>query len=750
MKADLEVRRSVSVPTPEPPAASPAPPSVGPATPTRRTRTGQFLFGAFLNGLGLLVLVYVSGLLFLLGDPRVELYVLMGAISGAILLPLLGALLVRHIRHALFWSTLLAIAGSVAVTVVNSLDPVTTYPDLLLRSFLCTFVSVPLTVVALPRIVGESRSRRAYLWAVALSVGPIVMGISYSVIYAEENFEGFAYLVVATEAVAAVILVALALHASRLGRQKRAHRASRQLRDRADSPSIDAVRTGLVLALVVLMALPAQALVSGSTTAPASAVSEASVVLTPPLARTPIQHVVMLMMENHAFDNLFGVYPQTPDGADAPGVTVPDGLANAPFAYRCGLQDPVPAGCGPGSVTLLPNGTFSTPDPIEGYSPYHIDWDQGKMDGWLDDGGSGPASLTTYGANQAAIEWVLAQEYALADQYRSSMLTETTPNRLYSIAGFTPVTDDYGPPPYIPYDETVFGELTSHDLTWGYYFDDPNAETGIMSFVSGMGSYGSSIQSWADFASQAQTGTLPNLAWVSVIDGGLGEDQYSEEPPGSLLSGEMWLLYMINLVMSGPDWNSTAIVLTYDEAGGYYDQSAPPTLDGELLGERLPMILISPYAKEDYVSSTEMNHDSWLAFVDYNWGLPALTTFVSDSNLPLDLFDFAQTPRAPLALTAARGFPAPTSLPFSLPSSPDLARLFPQPFQEPLASLPYDLTGNSSVTLASLGVPVEWTSDTTLTPVYASLPFLAAVFVLELIVWEMLPSLPRFLDRPRP
>ena len=105
---------------------------------------------------------------------------------------------------------------------------------------------------------------------------------------------------------------------------------------------------------------------------------------------------------------------------------------------------------------------------------------------------------------------------------------------------------------------------------------------------------------------------------------GGGEPDVSQHPPQNVTDGELWLANVVNSVMQSPYWNSTAIFITYDEGGGYDDQVPPPVVDGTQLGFRVPFLVISPYAKEDYVSSTLLNHDSILAFIEYDWGLPAL------------------------------------------------------------------------------------------------------------------------------
>lgn len=739
----------------------------------------------FFNGLGLVVVVYVSGLLSLLGDYRVELYLLLGIILGGFLFPLLGWALLVRVRHPLVWGLLIAAASAIGLTAANEAYPLFAGTDLFARSFFATAVGVPVAIALLPGITVKVRSRRAAIWALGLGLGPIILGIIDSLIYVALGFEGFAFIVAETEGIAAVLLLIGFLLAFRRssatgsagGTSDHASGPTGPSRSRvssssSSSPSSDGNAPGLgaeiegahspvraravglvgagrpsrrgaggpptrslarlvaaVVVLAILVDLPL-----GGAGAPAGTGAAPSV-LSAPSARTPIQHVVMIIMENHAFDNFFGLYPFEPGtNAAYPGITVPNNLANSSRWSCTGGAGPVPGsstGCSASGIDLVPNGTWNTVNPYEGYSPYHIDWDQGKMDGWLSPGGSGPQSLATFGVDQMAPEWVMAQEYAMGDSYYSPVMSETTPNRLYSIAGFSPVSNDYGPPPYIPFDQTIFGEMQASGLSWGYYLQDPSAGLGTLDFVSGLSVGTPQIQTYGDFESQAGAGTLPALSWLMPTDGGLS-DQYSQGPPGNVLQGEMWILYMLHVIMTSPDWSSTAVILTYDEAGGYYDHVAPPSLDGEQLGVRIPLIVLSPYAKEDYVSHTVMNHASWLGFVDYNWGLPALNSFVADSILPLDLFDFTQAPRAPIALTAAQGFPTPSTIPFSLPTSPDLASLFPQPFQIPLSNLTYARTGSSSTTMAQLGGGVYVTADTAITPWYVSVPFLSWVFLLEI------------------
>jgi phosphoesterase family protein len=170
---------------------------------------------------------------------------------------------------------------------------------------------------------------------------------------------------------------------------------------------------------------------------------------------------------------------------------------------------------------------------------------------------------------------------------------------------------------------------------------------------------------------------------------GGGSPDVSQHPSENVTFGEQWLANVVNSVMQSPYWNSSAIFITYDEGGGYYDQVPPPTVDGTQLGFRIPFLVISPYARENYVSSTVLNHASILSFIEYNWGLPALNSFVGSSNVPLDFFDFNQSYSGTGIVRA----------PVVIPSNAS----FPLPLQIPLSSLPYARSGSSSILLSSAG-----------------------------------------------
>ncbi len=445
---------------------------------------------------------------------------------------------------------------------------------------------------------------------------------------------------------------------------------------------------------------------------------------------TPITHVVEIMMENHAFDNIFGKYPC--DSNTSSNQTLINSLEK-PVNL---ITDP-PDSYIMNQLKAIPNGTYSTPDPVEGYSAYHLDWNHGQMNGFYNN--SGPQSMTYYTASQVAPLWDLAEEYSFGNMYFASMLSETSPNRLYNMAGFSPVINDYGPPPYIPFSETIFGELQSHGISWGYYTKAVNSDLNVLGYISGITQKTPELGSWQEFISQLKNNSIPSVSYVMPIGGNAVD--YSSGPPHSMLKGELWLIYMIDAIMQSPEWNSTAIFLTFDEGGGFYDQIAPPSVGGHMLGQRIPFILISPYSKENYVSSTVLNHASILGFIDYNWKLPALNRFVALSNIPMDMFNFnapyqsGKIQRTPLPILSNDVFQLPSSPVFSINSNPpSLSSMFPMSLQISIQQLPYSRSGNSTFNLSQVSSSLYVKSDQSYVPWYVTNQFMIASSAISIVI----------------
>ncbi|WMT50521.1 MAG: alkaline phosphatase family protein [Ferroplasma sp.] len=434
--------------------------------------------------------------------------------------------------------------------------------------------------------------------------------------------------------------------------------------------------------------------------------------------RTPIKHVINIYLENHSFDNLFGIYPidnYTANSSISANLSIPLNLLSDRAARNM--------------LTEIPTGTFYTKDPNEGYVSYHLDFNHGKLNGFLK--GSGPQGLTYYSAAQEAPQWDIAEQYGLADNFYAPCLSESAPHHLYYVAGYSPIINDYGPPPYIPYSQSIFGELSKYNISYGVYLNNTAYRCASWNFLYGHSHYSSHLQSWNAFLNQTANGTLPAVSYF--FSQGTGK---SMGPPDNILNGEMLLLYVIDAVEKSPLWNSTAIFITYDGFGGYYDQVVPPVMDNVQLGLRIPLIVISPYAKEDYISNTQMLVTSILGFIDYNWKMPALNKMVDDSYLPLDFFNFSDM-RGPIQFNASAGFPVPSNIHFALvtdTSTDNYSGLFPMEPQIPLNTLGYNRSGSSSVNLSSMGVGILNKNEHGYIPFFESIGFYSLLVVVEIAI----------------
>ena len=400
--------------------------------------------------------------------------------------------------------------------------------------------------------------------------------------------------------------------------------------------------------------------------------------LAAPAAQTPVKHVVIIMMENHAFDNIFGVYPTA------------NGTITSPLASQIQVPNNLLGRAAPHGIAAVPAGTFSTPDPAHDVVNETAAWDNGAMDGFATH--IGAVSLSYFTNSQLAGEWNLAQEYGLGDSYFQPALGPTIPNRLIAMTG-TPANSTFANEDTVDSSavssfalKSVFAELTANSLSWAYYSEGGAGAFSSLSQSSQLPFPTNSFGSTNDFFSSLSNGSMPAVSWLDPFSwtSGAQNIQYSQHPPYNVTLGETWMLNIVNHVEQSPYWSSSAIFITYDESGGYYDHVAPPKLDGNQLGFRVPLIVVSPFAKEGYVSHTIMTHTSLLAFIDYNWKLPGVSQLVLDSNIPMDFFNFGSAARP--------AFPV------------DPAASFPMSPQTSYSSLGYSREGFSNQTLSQMGV----------------------------------------------
>lgn len=245
----------------------------------------------------------------------------------------------------------------------------------------------------------------------------------------------------------------------------------------------------------------------------------------------------------------------------------------------------------------------------------------------------------------------------------------------------TAASNQLAPPDYAWTDLTYL--MHAHNVPWGYYVfngTEPdcqndsavacapvaqNAKTpGIWNplpyfdTVRQDGQLGN-IQSLTNFYSAAKNGTLPAVSWIDPTGA------VSEHPPALVSTGQAYVTGLINTIMSGPDWNSTAIFLSWDDWGGFYDHVTPPVVDQNGYGLRVPGMVISPYAKQGFIDNQTLSHDAYVKFIEDDFlagqrldpatdGRPDPRISVRETNPRLgnliNDFNFTQSPRAPQLL----------------------------------------------------------------------------------------------------
>jgi phospholipase C len=319
-----------------------------------------------------------------------------------------------------------------------------------------------------------------------------------------------------------------------------------------------------------------------------------------------VRNIVVVMQENHSFDNYLGALPYAPGSPYHPGPcdlndhACVDGLtcsADASGNLTCSNSNPEADGS-PDVTSFHETLLCVSPDLDHGWLGTHHEVNfadpnnalKGTMKGFVSqndlseqiDNGESPTEDDTMGFyNQTDLPYyyALAETFAIDDRYFSSTLGPTVPNRLYEFAGTSfghVVTslDEAIPPEsgYQPINGTIFDRLDSKSVSWGEYVEvgDPT-EFGIP--------YGGLVhnpvpphfQTIDDFMSQAGDGKLPS---VSFVDFGFAD---SEHPPNDIRAGEANVADVIDAVRKGPHWNESIVILVYDEHGGAYDHVTPPS-----------------------------------------------------------------------------------------------------------------------------------------------------------------------------
>lgn len=403
--------------------------------------------------------------------------------------------------------------------------------------------------------------------------------------------------------------------------------------------------------------------------------------------KSSIQHVIVLFQENRSFNMMFMKFP----GADTS--TTGECKEFAPKGY--------PPVCKGGQTVKLHSITLETTGvPDQGKDIQHdhhgfeVEYDGGKMDGFgsIFEGTNGigqPARTYPYAfveRHEVQPYWDMATRYALADHMFSTATTDSFVAHQQIIAGTTrlnshesvtnvpsnrpwgcdaypsEVTDvittdgvvhpGAGPFPCFTQYQTMADVLDAANVSWKYYVESLNPNSPYFDFSGQVWNAYDAIKhvrytssDWKNIATpntkifnDIQAGTLPQVAWVipQLLD--------SDHPASGSKTGPSWVTSVVNAVGKSQYWKNTAIVVMWDDWGGFYDNVPPPQLDYTSLGMRVPMIVISPFAKPHYVSKTQYEFGSVLKFIEENFGAGSLGSTDARANSIGDIFDFGQKP----------------------------------------------------------------------------------------------------------
>jgi len=232
------------------------------------------------------------------------------------------------------------------------------------------------------------------------------------------------------------------------------------------------------------------------------------------------------------------------------------------------------------------------------------------------------------------------------------VLGPTYPNRFFLVAGtsFGRISNE-SPSNKSEYGPSVFDLLENAGVSWKIYYND----IPFGGFFAGARAHPEKFVLIDQFYADAEAGALPEVAFVDPAF--FGSEQSDEHPPANVQFGQAFVAGVVNALFASPNWPSTALFVTYDEHGGYYDHMVPPAAcvpdatpprltptsvpaSFDRLGIRVPMVVVSPYSKPHYVSHRTHDHTSILRFIETRFDLPALTARDANADPPLEFFDF--------------------------------------------------------------------------------------------------------------
>ena len=415
-----------------------------------------------------------------------------------------------------------------------------------------------------------------------------------------------------------------------------------------------------------------------------------------------IQHLIFIVQENHSFDNYFGTY------LGANGITLDTAIPIDPNQtslgyvrpYHLNVTQPImiwgdelpPGVADPDDLPTSDSTSFhvgneSVEDLPHSWLVAHRAYDNGKMDGFIAAEGS-IVTMGYYDRSDIPYYWDYADQYVLDDNFFSSMMGPSFPNHIYIASGTNgPVTklppvclqnpckwiqngriiDD----PPSDYDwqglsldwSTLAEELSNANVPWTWYTGKANPLKPDVWDVLPLFTYFQNhpdqldehVRNTQAFVNAVQNGQLSTVSWI--FPGGWVPPTYpavckgqstSEHPPARSDCGMDYVSYLVNQVMQSQYWQSSAIIITWDDYGGFYDHVPPPQVDADGLGFRVPALVISPWAKHGFIDHTQYELASMLRLAEESFNLPTLGVRDLKTNDMMNSFDFNQAPQSTL------------------------------------------------------------------------------------------------------
>jgi phospholipase C len=341
-----------------------------------------------------------------------------------------------------------------------------------------------------------------------------------------------------------------------------------------------------------------------------------------------VKHVVIILQGDHTFDNIFGTFA----GANGTTTRVYNGkpLGHTPNVPPCWIND----------------GQFDASIAFDGGKLDRFGSSSGLCNGTGVNVTVGPNAYTQYQEADLPLYWAYAKQYTLADNFFSSDLGPSFPNHLFAVFGTSFSTIDnpsnavaWGcdSPPGVNVrladgssrrpcwdNQTLLDELDNAGVSWHFYGPlRPGVSTGyggvspdVIKHIRFGPDWSKDVLPWQQFAKDAEQGNLPAVSWVTA-------DALDAAHPGeNALRSMYWTAAQVSAIQNSPQWSSTVVFLTWDDWGGWYDHVVPPhPVDPVLFGFRVPLIVISPFAKAGYVTHTRGDFASFPVFIEEVFGL---------------------------------------------------------------------------------------------------------------------------------